>query len=357
MQINSENIESFFLLYADNALTQDQQLAVDQFVAENPEYNSDFEAIMNTILPVEEDVTMNLTSLYKSNMLPADMEENLLLFLHKELDDKAADNVQQLVNENEPLSIELMLLQKTILDAADTIVFENKQSLYKHTPRTLVLPKYIRWAAAAAIIGILFFTGYQQLNINAASSNNTTIVNATPPTNSKTNTIILSDVNPKQVTQNNKAANIQLAEAGTAATTKPATQINSKMNAQITKTVASIAVANTLPERNNINIAVKPNTEKPIQNISLAAAVKPAGTNIEDVNILTKQSSNAGVAMLTSQNDDEVSNTRILYMDEAYLQKTKAGAFFKKMKRVIARRTNIEIGNSVHIANFEISLK
>ena len=117
------------------------------------------------------------------------------------------------------------------------------------------------------------------------------------------------------------------------------------------------AEAKALKKRNSTNIAVKPNTEKPTHNISLAATVKPAGTNIEDVNILTKQSSNAGVAMLTSHNDDEVSNNRILYIDEEYLQKTKAGAFFKKMKRVIARRTNIEIGNSVHIANFEIALK
>jgi hypothetical protein len=44
-----------------------------------------------------------------------------------------------------------------------------------------------------------------------------------------------------------------------------------------------------------------------------------------------------------------------LYMDEDDVKRSKAGGFFRKVKRFVARTANIKSGNTLQIAGFEIT--
>ena len=60
---------------------------------------------------------------------------------------------------------------------------------------------------------------------------------------------------------------------------------------------------------------------------------------------------------MASLDDEQTNNNRILYMDEETVSHSKAGAFFKKLKRTVARSANIKTGSSLKIAGFDFSVK
>ena len=67
---------------------------------------------------------------------------------------------------------------------------------------------------------------------------------------------------------------------------------------------------------------------------------------------------NAGFAKFASvSEDEELNNDRILGMDANTVNRSKAGVFFKKLKRTVARSANIKTGNSLKIAGFEFAVK
>jgi hypothetical protein len=64
--VNEHNYENYFLLYIDNALLPNEKLAVEQFVANNPIYQTAFEALLATKLPIENIPFTNKQLLYKN---------------------------------------------------------------------------------------------------------------------------------------------------------------------------------------------------------------------------------------------------------------------------------------------------
>jgi hypothetical protein len=75
---------------------------------------------------------------------------------------------------------------------------------------------------------------------------------------------------------------------------------------------------------------------------------------IIDTNVTPGENSYASLASFENQDKND---NHILFMDEEKVSRSKAGVFFKKLKRTVARSTNIKTGNSLKIAGFEFAVK
>lgn len=71
MNINTQNYESYFLLYVDNALSDAERVAVEKFIQENPAYKNTFDLLVQTVLPKEFIVFEDKALLYRHAELEA----------------------------------------------------------------------------------------------------------------------------------------------------------------------------------------------------------------------------------------------------------------------------------------------
>ena len=111
MEINQQNIETWCLLYVDNALTSDEKMAVDTFIANNSQYESLLTSYQQTIVPIE---------------------------THIQYEDKA------------------LLYRFEALETQLDPTF--KKSLYKKESSTIVMPLWAKWTASVAAIVLLVFS-------------------------------------------------------------------------------------------------------------------------------------------------------------------------------------------------------
>ena len=76
----------------------------------------------------------------------------------------------------------------------------------------------------------------------------------------------------------------------------------------------------------------------------------PENKTIEPVNSYAKNA-------VYNAAEEEKDDTRVLYMDEEKVKRTVFGGLFRKLKRVIERKTGVNTGNSIKVAGFEIAIK
>ena len=89
-------------------------------------------------------------------------EERFLLYIDNELEKEKKEEVEKFVLQHPQFQDEFTLLKQTVLES-ETIVFENKKSLLKREERRII-PLFIRFAAAAAIISIGVLVWWMQDN-------------------------------------------------------------------------------------------------------------------------------------------------------------------------------------------------
>lgn len=157
MKINRHNYEEFFLLYVDNELSSEDRRMVEDFVQLHPDLNEELELLSQFRFTPDNDIVFdNKEELLKVNgETPVSLnnyEESLLSYIDNELTEQQRIAVEQLVNTNPAAKKELELLQQTKL-RPETIVFANKESLYRKEEKVRSLP--VRWWRAAAAILIL----------------------------------------------------------------------------------------------------------------------------------------------------------------------------------------------------------
>jgi len=116
-----------------------------------------------------------------------------------------------------------------------------------------------------------------------------------------------------------------------------------------------------LPQRNTGNVLRNNNDIAAIEkqkinnSIDLPTTINTASRPVVDKEISTRTNSYASTAALgfTENNNQD----QILMMEEENVSRSKAGVFFKKLKRNVERRTNIKPGKSLRIAGFEFAVK
>lgn len=156
--INRHNYEEFFLLYADNELTQPQRAEVEFFVQQNPDLAAELEMFEQVKLTPEDDIVFpGKASLYKTTDVEININnyaEFFYLYIDRELDAATNEKVERFVLQHPQLQDEFTLLKQTVLQP-EAITFGDKSSLYRTEERRRVVPvMFTRFAVAAAVIGL-----------------------------------------------------------------------------------------------------------------------------------------------------------------------------------------------------------
>ncbi len=155
-KINRHNYEEFLLLYVDNELTRQERAEVELFVQQNSDLKHEFETLQQTRLSSGEKVTFqhkgDLLNI-KSSIAIDNWEEFYLSYIDNELDENTKQAVEKFVLQHPQLQDKLTLLKQTVLPK-EKIVFQNKKSLYKREERRIIPFTWMRFAAAASVLGV-----------------------------------------------------------------------------------------------------------------------------------------------------------------------------------------------------------
>lgn len=404
MNINRDNYEMYFLLYVDRELSAEERAAVDQFVAEHPDLKTELELLLATSLPVEAMNYPSKSELLKKETVIDGQLEKLLQHLDNELDPIAVQSLEVNIAADETLKREWNLLQQVKLDPNETIIFEDKESLYRHEEKKVVYMRFWKVAVAAAIIiGFALFMGITKFSKN--SKNQEVAGTKEQPVNKKASESIAGTSNEElnDKSQNNKQ---QLSES--VADKMPANDDHSNQDKNIVSnnTTSEESVkpikdkrsiqpgkdqpvkeelantSNVKKETNNLpkpyfeninnrtsnetaNANVKDNVGslqnksgdvKTDEKVIAQAKVKEAPVIIVDRELTEIDNSYAKTAVMNEGNSD-INNNHILFIKEDNISRTKISGIFRKVKRVLSRNANIKTGNGIKIAGFEFAAR
>jgi hypothetical protein len=367
MNINRNNYEEFFLLYVDNELSAAERNAVELFVQENVDLEEELNMLLQTVINTDAVTFDNKGSLLKEEFTA--LQENLLLYIDNELNAEQKLNTERSLQADYSALKELGLLQQTKLQR-ETIVFADKQSLYrKESGRVIDLP-WRRIAAAAVLLGfgtwatISFIKSNNTKVEEVASTGNETKPAATNPGNTTatiaqqpsivndTNTITATADPVKQSSQKNNPA----------VTNKEQQNIPQQKNNDITVAPKEIKKPNNnLPkpyseninndERNKTITAYVPPIENATGKISTGDRINVAGSNYKS----NTDGEVNGYALRANYTEGDADNN--LSPEDDKGKKTKLGGFFRKVKRLVERNTNVTNGNGIKVAGFDIAIK
>jgi hypothetical protein len=374
MNINRNNYESFFLLYADGELRADERKAVEDFVAENEDVRIELEMLQATVLPAEEIMFADKSFLYKETIFDNKLKEKLLLKIDDELEGKELIQINTLLATNADANKEYELLLRTKLDATEKVIFEEKHLLYKKERDSVIIFGWLRWAAAAVLVGFGLFFGQKYIWKNITPSGSE--IASKPSIENKSNDTALPINNDSNNTQN--VAKITTSNNGAKENNISTQKNNSSENIVVAEKKEKIIIKNIATKNNllvkkinkinepeELAILKKENTiqlEQKIINNDVVQEQIAMENPVEKIkslivskeNIVPLEDTYAKTAILSNTEKNE---NKILYMDEDAVKRTKAGGFFRKIKRTIERTANVKPGNNLQIAGFEIASK
>lgn len=167
MNINRNNYEDFFLLYADQELSSAEMQEVDRFVQENPDLAIELNDFLATRLTLDE-IDFDKTYLYKSSeegIRQENATEWFSKFVDEELSPKQREAVEEYVLQHPEQQAIFLEWQQTKLPQ-EAIACPRKADLYKTaTPSVVVMMKRY-WSVAALLLILLGVYLVTQLNGN-----------------------------------------------------------------------------------------------------------------------------------------------------------------------------------------------
>lgn len=175
MNINRDNYEEIFMLYADNELAAEEREAVEIFVEQNTDLAAELNLLKQLQFKPDADlVFMNKESLFRNESEHETIninnyEEFFVLYADNELNNEQQISVEKFVYKNPSVQSEFELIQETKLEADNSVVYEGKEDLYRYEKDEKVVPLFIsirawKWAAAAILI---LLAGFIWLNQNS----------------------------------------------------------------------------------------------------------------------------------------------------------------------------------------------
>lgn len=380
MNINLHNYETFFLMYVDHELSATEKEMVEAFIDAHPYLQEELDVLQDTVLQMGEEVVIDKSSLFKS----AALEESMLLHLDNELVGEEQNSSLQNIQSNVSLQKDWNLLQQTKLDPSDTYVFENKEILYRKEKARLIRFAYVKWVAAAALIAAGFFVAIHLLNqqqkTEVAVKPSGSKTERNNPSNEKAPSELVKAISPanddhkgefsKQNLDVQQAADDeinlqQLAKKQTAIPSKKNNKASFSTEDQVQQQWGNVSTVNNKKElpndedivRNTITKNEKLVATPSVQELPTKLLQQPVTT--ANINTASIKNSNEGnsIVMAALNNDTEENNERIFLLDEDDVNRSKAGAFFKRIKRTVARTMGVKPGNSLKIAGFEFTVK
>lgn len=389
MNINRHNYETFFLLYVDKELSAPDRKAVEVFVQENPDLQMELDLLQATVIKADDIVLNKKDWLYREEEITA-LQEDLLLYADDELTASDKRSVEALLAIDKKARAEWAVLQQTKMQPDMAVVFADKASLYRHEAGRVVVFRWWRAAAAAILLGFGIFTGVSVYNNNYKTKPGSTelaagqkVIPGLPGSGSpeKKNTAI--EESPENSNRENVIATHLPDSKNSGANENDITAVvkNNNRNGVTVKDNLTVLQTvndkpgNNLPKPNLENINSNPRNETIVAYVlpennnsskvsgSNAAVVK---TNPKEniINTIVTNTNNgrsdaAVKAMLvsntTTANDEN--NNSYLDIDDNKQKRTALGGFLRKAKRVLERTANVNTGEGIKVAGFEIALK
>lgn len=346
MNINRHNYEEFFLLYVDNELTAGQRKIVEAFVAANPDLQEEFDLINQSTFTADaklDDVFMQ--SLLKPAEKSSVNEEQLLLYVDDELPAAVKADVEKELLTDTNLQNELLWLRRSQVEADISIVFPDKQLLYKQAEPARVFSFSVtarRWSAAAAIIVMLGSAMWLLINKEKTSDPATYASAETGVTKPATSQ---GPASVKKIIEVEKQ--LQAVENGAIAAVN---KNNNNIRTNNTK-ASSVVINTTQSNMNNTNGTTEPsidvitttqtddtknNSDDP-GNISTTPTVQSIETSTATNNAYTLYKND--VAAVDNEEDNEL-------LSEERQRRTGITGLLRKAKRTFERKTGIESGSS-----------
>jgi hypothetical protein len=369
MNINRNNYEEYFLLYADKELSAAEKSMVEMFVQQNPDLEEEFVMLQQSVVKPDNTITLeDKSTLFRSEALrqaqyinQGNYEEKLLLYTDNELTLSEIEETEKFVLFNPTLQTEFTLLKQVKYEPDTSIVFPDKNLLYKKEDDNKVIPFNWRYLAAAILLGIGLWTGISYLQ------NNKTAPGIVSRPKSETKKIL-----PAKAVEG-KEAEKDLVKVAPGLKQPLQTMQNKQFDNRVTKqqvvTVRQdIAVKNIqpvnfpgttkLPEQKKEEIV---KNELPVKSNDLLKPINTASDNFISEptvkTIITTQAVQNNYAMPAFYiAEEEVKNENYIFYNitTEEFRKSKVGNFLKKVKRTIERKipfrnSGLKIG-SVEIA-------
>jgi cytoskeletal protein RodZ len=360
MNINRNNYEEFFLLYADNELSKTERKIVEIFVQENPDLKGEFSMMKLTVNSPDEKVKL----LDKSFLLKKESsfinennyEEIFVLYHDNELSEEQKIETEQFIDRNQTLKTEFDLIEKSKLIPENLVVYPLKKQLYRKEKSGKVIPVILwRSLAAAVFIGAGLWVSISYLNKSRVSPPMATTVNnsiqKSPEKQTNPDTNIISEKTDKE--ENNIASSTKTSEA------KKTEQNKKEIEKPVLKEQKikgeSVAISDKKTQKKPLEekiIVSKPNID---QQLAVSDKQPEKLTGITEIPLAGDQiaiqqnenkpgASEATHAQTVSYvGDADVNNQNYVFYDVTAdeFKKSKVGGFLKKVKRVVERSNPI----------------
>ncbi len=238
MQLNESTYETIFLLYIDKELSPKERLEVEAFIADNPSYALEMEALKATVLSAE-----NIPYAFKENLKQFEQETSLEV-----LDQKWDTTYATILKED--------------MQSIPGLSTSFKNTLKKETASEgrIIIPigfNQNKFTYAAIAACLMVFIGYQQLTKSqlsdssvANSSASNSVVSNGLATNS--NTVIVPNATTIISTESTVSGETVVSNSKQTATIKLQASQSSIKRSSYKFQNATIAIAE--PNRNNSNI-------------------------------------------------------------------------------------------------------
>lgn len=370
-------------MYVDNELPAADRKAVELFVQQNPDLQSEMEMLHQTVMKADDIVLEKKDWLYMQEDISA-MQETLLLYADNELGPDESAAVEHMLDADDAVRAEWGILKQIKYEADRTVIFENKQALYRKEPARIIYITWRRAAAAAVLAGFGLWAGISVVNhklddtgtiaasrntgnsqVKTETENNQVAIPATAQPNGKNDVTVLVTPTEMPAAQRGDIPPARATKAEVDINSTPANKDN------VTTTGAGVNTGknpkNPLLEKINStgsNEILTANVETESKSNNRVSGnkviVADAGTERINsaVNLISKNDNPAIIALQAASKNTESAATESQYLniDNAKEKRTALSGFLRKAKRVLERTTNIKTGESVKVAGFEISL-
>ncbi|MCK5847036.1 MAG: hypothetical protein KAG84_06330 [Bacteroidales bacterium] len=224
--LNNENYEHYFIAYHEGDLSFQDKIQVEDFLELNPDLVSEFGSFkeVSSIMPEnivfeskEQILRLNIGD---GNYIPQSEFENICIdFIEGNLNKKESDNLLDIVAKDEKLNSIFTLYNSSKLTADTSIVFGDKQLLYRNVPiGLLAISRYVNSMAAAIAFFVVFniySTTLDKINTQIEVDNKVETVTDNIDVIQKTNFINKKEVAENSSTEITKNSNTKIAPNNT----------------------------------------------------------------------------------------------------------------------------------------------
>ena len=354
MNINRNNYEEFFLLYADNELSEAEKKEVELFVEQYPDLRQEFNLILFTINIPDENVSLaNKHFLIKkenSTINENNYEAIFVLYHDDELSAEQKNETEQFLKEHPQYFQDFDLIGKAKLTSDNKIIYPDKKELYRREKAGRVIPLILWRSIAAAVFigfglwaGIQYFSQREETHAVAIEQNNAQAPAATLP---KVNAQNPADTENKNSEAETKSALVVKEESQKIVKEKErkVSRGNQNQYAVLKEKKKIAAEEKSIPvKKDDPEMLVANKTIKEAPKEIIASTILPKSSSSDHIDQIIEPSKPATFAQNASYvNNNQSDENYVFYnvtTDE--FNKTKVGGFLKKVKRIVERTNPI----------------